>query len=216
MKLSISTQMGGKLKYIPSINSYCLHNSFCKQQYDNKKTVCHYCYSIYMVCTYRTNCIEPYRNNDTILSNRILQDTEIPVLNYGIFRYNSHGEIINDTHFINYCNIAKHNKICTFTLYTKRIDIIRSAYKHIPRNMILVYSSPILNKRSSLPRHFNKVFTVYTTDYYTEHDIKINCVGKCINCMKCYRKKDPDTFINELIKPLKKHIDTVRHKIKWT
>ena len=205
-----------KMDGLNSINSNTLNNRFCKKQHDCKNTVCYYCYAIYGLHTFRINCIDVFNINDDIFTHRILHDREIPFLNYGIIRYNSYGEIINDYHFINYCTIAKNNNHCTFTLFTKREDIIKRNYKYIPDNMILIYSSPVLNKQARLPKFFNKVFTVYTDDYYKLHNIDINCIGQCKDCKVCYSKNDT-IYIHEIVRSKEfLHFDTIRDKIKWT
>ena len=154
-KHTSKNSMKNKMSGLHSINSYCLHNKFCYKNNKNKNSVCYYCYAIWGLHTFRINCIPPFKINDDLLSHRILQDREIPFLNYGIIRYNSYGEILNYIHFINYCTIAKNNEHCIYTLFTKRKSIVQKYYKYIPKNLILIYSSPILNKRSKLPKHLS-------------------------------------------------------------
>ena len=82
-----------------------------------------------------------------------------------------------------------------------------------PKNLIVIYSVSLLNhsidinKITSNPRlaFIDKVFTVYTLEYLQENNINIdkfiNCgARKCIDCMKCYNKRNKTVFINEMLK----------------
>ena len=99
-------------------------------------------------------------------------------------RFNGHGELLNDTHFRNLCAIASHYPRTNFALWTKRVDIVRSNLYCVPKNMILVYSNPKIDRvLTKPPRGFHRVFS-NVTDKYTGD---ANCTGqKCIDCQLCY------------------------------
>ncbi len=218
IKIHISTHAkNGKLKDLNSINSYTMHNKYCKAQYTCKRKICHSCYNVYLLHTVRGNMVKWLKYNDDLLSHRIIDTIEIPYLNYHIIRYNSYGELLNKVHFINYCNIARRNKHCHFTLYTKRIDIVRKCKDYIPSNMLLIYSSPIVNKQSNIPDLFHKVYTVYTDEYFQNNiDTDINCIGKCCDCLKCYNSKDKTIYVNELVKNYtSKAMEKVIPRVRW-
>lgn len=187
----------GKMLHIPSINSYRGNNTFCLKMAKNKDSICKYCYSINPL-KYRKNMREAYIKTDTILSKSIIK--EFPILPFLYFRFNSHGELINNTHFINYCNIAKNNSKTNFTLWTKRKNIIQKNYRYIPKNLIIIYSNPLINpKLIEIPKYFDKVFNVYTEEFVNKNTININCQKHCFACLKCYTK-NKIKYINEIIK----------------
>jgi hypothetical protein len=137
------------------------------------------------------------KENSNYLSKK-LPISSLPKVEKKVMRLHSHGELINDNHFINFCNLAKKNENVLFSLWTKRPEIISRHKDLIPSNLILIYSTPNLNADSEIPKHFDKSFTVYTSNYASWKDIKINCSGKCIDCLKCYNDKNMN--IRELIK----------------
>ena len=138
--------------------------------------------------------------NGKILSKRILKEEELPVTRKEYFRFQSHGELINDTHYINLINIAKKNPDSVFLLPTKRINIVNRYGKMGAENVILSYSEPLKNHLvEKLPEHFDRRFSVFTKEYAEEHNIDLNCHGKnCLECLQCYRGELQ--FVNELIK----------------
>ncbi len=205
----------GKMDGLSSINVNPLSNPYCKAMNSCKDNVCHYCYSIYQLHTFRKGCVKPWENNSLTLSSRVLLDSEIPYINRSIVRYNSHGELINDNHFLNLCSIARLNSQTHFTLFTKRKEIVAKYIKRIPNNMMLVYSSPKVNRAASIPKGFNKVFTVYTMDYKENHGITINCIGHCRVCRKCYDFTNKDKAIRELIRLKGAHMNTIRHRLNF-
>jgi hypothetical protein len=116
----------------------------------HKKLICNYCYANRFLKTFRKNCINSYQNNNNILSKKVLNNDQLPIIDYNKYKYvrfNSYGEIININHLINLINICNINKKVTFSLYTKRINIINKYFKDHkkPKNMILVFSNPNIN-----------------------------------------------------------------------
>ena len=198
MGIKIS-EMTGKLKGIEAINTNPLSNDFCKKMNScgNSNIICTECYSCSMLKAYRRNCVPAFERNSIALSTEELND--IPKLKKNdIIRIHAHGELINDTHLTNVLKIIKAYPNKTFSLYTKRKDIINSVFKNTvkPNNLILVMSNekidiPLLE----IPKHFDKVFNVLSTE-----STKINCGAKCCNtCRMCY-DKTKDNIIYEMIK----------------
>lgn len=195
-----------KLNHIYSINTLPYLIPFCYKGFKNKRSVCHYCYSVYSLYSFRSGCVEPYKRNTELLCKPL---KEIPVLNYAYVRINSHGELINKHHFDNIVKIAAVNKWCKFSLFTKRLDIIRSYKKEIPGNITLVYSNPKLDKPlTAAPEKFHKVFNVITDN----KKFKVNCKLKCIDCLQCF-KRTGSTSIIEHTKNYTKNVNTARKKI---
>jgi len=131
----------------------------------------------------RKNCAPAWEKNSILLKSNILK--EIPQFNTLYFRFDGHGELINETHFINYLLITEHNPKTTFSLFTKRHKLVKRVLetRKKPQNLILVYSNPIVDRiTDKIPYYFDKVFN--TT---TEKSTRDNCTGrKCIECLACY------------------------------
>jgi hypothetical protein len=187
-KLSLAVKisvMTGKLVEIPAINTNTPTNEFCqKMRTSSPKCICWYCYSYDMLEGSRKNCQPAWEHNSLLLKSGLL--SEIPRFNSLYVRFDGHGELINETHFINYLLITEHNPKSTFSLYTKRRDIVKSVLKtrKKPQNLILVYSNPLVDRiTDKIPYYFDKVFN--TT---TEKSTRDNCTGrKCIECLACYQ-----------------------------
>lgn len=193
------SKMTGKLKGIPAINTNTVTNEFCIKM-NKSDAICKSCYSMNMLNGSRKNCQPAFERNSVLLSQVILEDSEIPIINAAFFRFHGHGELINTKHMINFHNIALKNPHCNFALWTKRRDIIRNYKKDykVPDNLILIYSNPTVNVvRLTPPEGFDKVFNVVEKDQH--QDIQ-NCTGQnCIDCLTCY-KNNGESVITEAIK----------------
>lgn len=208
MELKIST-MTGKMLHIPAINTNTLTNPFCVKMHnsENPNSICVECYSHRLLNGYRQNCAPAWQQNSDLLSESILPEDQIPVINSHSFRFHGHGELLNSIHYLNFIQIARKNPHCTFALWTKRRDIVQSQrrlndYFHArrpkPDNLILVYSNPTIDKvMKKPPIGFDKVFN--NTSTLTKAD---NCSGrKCIDCLQCYRL---DSGVDVIIEKVKK------------
>lgn len=194
------SKMTGKLKGIDAINTNPLSNGYCKKMSKCKNTICSQCYSIRMLKTIRRLCIKSWELNSKLLSKEKLPNYLLPRFTRGsLIRFSAHGELINEIHLKNYENIIKMNPDCYFALWTKRADLLKGRKKL--KNCIYVYSSPIINKVSTVSGFkFDKIFTTFYKEYVEANKIKINCHGKkCIKCKLCY-KPNKTIYINELIK----------------
>ena len=193
MDVKIST-MSGKLEGIKAINTNTLSNHFCKKMVKskNKKVICNDCYSWKMLSTFRKNAIPSFEHNSKLLSNKDID--YIPYINQSLFRFNAHGELINELHLNNLVKITKKNPQCIFTLWTKRKDIITNyfLYNDKPKNLILIYSNALVDTIKNPPMFFDKSFNNVSSD-----SNKINCKDKCINCRLCYSKNDVKIIIEK-------------------
>ena len=135
-------------------------------------------------------------------------NNKLKYLNANFVRFHSHGEIENDNSFINCVTIAKNNPNTTYTLWTKRAEIVdrvkaqlKAEDKEFPSNLQLIYSNPVVGvPMSKPPRNFHGVFNVFPK---SADKIKsnINCEGRCIECRVCYSDKLHDVkVINEIQK----------------
>ncbi len=201
----IISRMTGKMEGFHSINTNPLDNPYCNKMSSIPGSICSRCYSRRMLMTLRKSCNRSWSENGFILSQGVMPKKHLPDLSglhcNGAFRFSSHGEIINETHLINLCNIARKNPDITFGLWTKRISMVQKHLDEIPENVVLIASTRLVNVAlPNVPDGFHKVFSAYNKPFATQHDIPINCSGKCKDCMLCYRKDNGVTHINELIK----------------
>lgn len=186
LKISVGS---GKMFDVRSLNSNTLSNPRCISLYKSSADnfICKMCFSHDMLQTYRKNCVTPFQHNSDLLSGSILTDRQLPIINDRVFRFHSHGELINDTHLINFFLIAKHNPETTFALWTKNKKIVRSVLRKMdkPSNLIIIFSNGVIDKpMSAPPRGFDKVFQNVSPD--KDRPIQ-NCTGqKCIECLRCY------------------------------
>ena len=190
--------MSGKLKGIPALNTSPLNNKFCKAMSKKKDTICGSCYSINMLKTFRKRADAPFRKYGEFLSSKIHPPEYLPKPPNALYvRFSAHGELINVDHAVNLFQICNSSPNTTFTLWTKRYNLVWRAIEYMkkPKNLILIYSAIGLDKKKRLPMHFDKVFIVQT-----KKNDKTNCFGKCIDCLKCYTKTDTTTHIYEEIK----------------
>ena len=180
-----------------SLNTSTRKNPFCMKMRECKSSVCSSCYAYVQTARYKS------LENVLVENSEILSTTDItPIyLPYTVFRFNSFGELINEKHLENIVKIVNANPHCTFTLWTKRLNIVSSVLDRIgkPSNMILIYSSPEKNVVADTDnKYIDKVFTVFSKK--ASVDVEINCAQSCMLCRKCYDKNDNTRFINELLR----------------
>ena len=196
--------MTGKLQGLRAISTNTVSNPFCIKMYNskNKKIICTKCYSHDMLNTYRKNMQDCLQKNSNLLSNHYI-DNQIPVLNDLYFRYNAHGELINELHLHNLVQICLKNPKTNFALWSKRKDLVKKYFSKNdkPSNLILVYSNPVMNKPidiRDIPLYFDKTFNNVDHDKFTKEQ---NCTGqKCIDCLKCYNHNNDNTIIEAVKK----------------
>lgn len=197
------SQGRGKIQNIISINTSPYNNQFCYKNFCNSKSICHYCYSVYSLYSFFQSVLPNCLYNSKLLKKPL---SIVPILNYAFIRFNSHGEIYNRIHFQNIIDICIKNPWTHFSLMSKRKDIISRYKKPIPKNLIIVYSNPIVNKIIDVPKGFHKVFNV------VNNDTLINCKNHCIDCLKCY-KRTGERVIIEKEKYYSKCVNTSRKNI---
>ena len=170
-KIHVS-KLNGKLEDFQAISVNTLDNDFCRKMHKakNDKIICTKCYSFNTLETKRfgTNLEKALQRNTDILS-KPLDVADVPFINASYFRFDAHGELLNDTHFKNYILIAKRNRHCNFALWTKRTDIVNRVAKELdvemPFNLILVWSNPFIdNVQWKPPKYFHYVFNNVSDD----------------------------------------------------
>ncbi len=201
------TEHSGKMTGINSIGTTCANNPWCQKRRENKESVCSKCYAeTYMKM--RKALKKRLEDNAEILTNRLLQDREIPVTNAAIFRFESFGDLYNVTHLANYVLICERNPYTRFGLWTKNtwiLDELFNGYKiKKPDNLNIIVSSPKLNEVMEINKEVywfvDHVFTVYDKSFIKENDVNINCGARdCLGCQRCYHN-DTEFYINEKLK----------------
>lgn len=197
------SKMTGKLDGFKAISSNTITNPYCikQNQSSDNENICTKCYSHTMLKSYRKNMQPSLERNSQALSNSILPIEELPTIMEAFFRFNAHGELINETHLINLVNIAVKNPHCNFALWTKRNDIISKYFVNNdkPKNLILIFSNSKISKvLNQPPKFFDKTF-----NNVLEHEFvgSQNCTGQqCKNCLLCYKHNDVSTIIEKVKK----------------
>jgi len=204
-KIHVTKKMTGKMKGFKSINSNPITNQFCMAMSTCKIAVCHKCYSTKMLTTVYKKLAQPaFERNNKILSESVLPLSDLPIIKEKYFRFHAHGELINLNHITNFMNIAIKNKDTTFGFWTKRIDLVYeyiNSVNKVPNNVVMIYSKPLIDQNITIaPKHFDKVFSVYTKEYVEKNKVKINCGARnCLECLRCY-KKTTGISVREVLK----------------
>ena len=203
----------GKMEFIPSISTDKLLNENCKalMNSNNSDCICKYCYVDRTFKLYKD--LEPTLiNNTNILTKRLLNKDEVNNIarafcNTTIARFESFGDLVNETHLRNYVAIARSTRHTKWALFTKHYKIVLDYLKsgqRLPDNITLVISSPFIDY--TLNETFIKVFKKYHKRVITFTVTKdktnkgINCgKRKCVQCRNCYDSRTPHNVI-ELLK----------------
>lgn len=203
--IHFTENMTGKMEGMQSLSTSCTVNPHCLERIKNNDLICAHCFAFAHFDIYKNNlpCFEKNAEN---LTAEIIPVDYWPILNCFWFRFESFGDLINTTQCINYFNLCLKNPRVNFALWTKNpwiIDEAINAGHKKPDNLIIVYSSPVLNKSVGAEiikkwSFIDKIFTVYDEDHVASVDI--NCGSKkCIECGLCYEKNET-MFINEKLK----------------
>ena len=188
--LHITKQHTGKMEGMWSLSTSCKQNPYCMKRSVIPGSICEKCYAQAMMNRYKE--LDPCMSkNGEVLSSRLLKFEEQPLLNVAYFRFETFGDLINETHAINYFNICKKNPDTHFALWTKNPQLIDNAIwmgHKKPENLQIVLSSPFVNMKADSKWGFvDKIFTVYDKKFILENGIDTNCHGKsCLACKLCY------------------------------
>lgn len=195
--------MTGKLDGFKAISSNTITNPYCIKQNasGDPSNICTKCYSNIMLKSYRKNMQASLERNSQALANNILPIDQLPIVLDAFFRFNAHGELINDIHLQNLVNITIKNPSCNFALWTKQNGIIKKFFDNNPKpaNLILIYSNPKISTiLAKIPKHFDKTFNnVLETEYQDQQ----NCTGQqCKTCLLCYKHNGINTIVEKVKK----------------
>ena len=207
------TEHQGKMTMIPSISTNKKMNANCRSMScsSNPDCICKYCYADHVMAMY-PNLEASLTNNTDVLAGRELTFTEIRniskfFLNTAIARFESFGDLNNETQLINYIRIARAAKHTKFALFTKQYTIVKKYFesgKRFPDNVTLILSSPYIDHVLSdsvvnvFKQYHRRVITFTVTRDNTNPGI--NCgKARCVECRNCYDARNPRNVI-ELIK----------------
>lgn len=193
------TDHTGKMENMISLSTSVIKNPNCQRRAKIKGSICEKCFATAMMKRYGDNFRDKYAENTKILTSTIIPVEEWATVNALYFRLEAFGDLNNEIQVINYFNLAKHNKKTVFALWTKNPMHIKKAIEmghKKPSNMIIVYSSPMINCKINVEKLFrifpfiDKVFTVYDGKTILKDNIDINCGARnCFTCGKCYSKR---------------------------
>lgn len=189
-----STQLDGKLLDVYAFSTSVKKNPYCQNRVNCDGMICKECYANASL-NYRENCRKSYGQNTDVITSVIIPLEDIPYIisPTGYFRFEAHGDLINEIQVVNYFNMAKCNPHLKCALWTKNPWIIKKAIETYgiekPENLVIIGSSYFVNKAMEMSAYefIDKIFTVYETTYAAEHGIEINCgLRKCADCGRCY------------------------------
>jgi ribosomal protein L40E len=190
------------MKGMVSLSTSCKTNPYCEKHSKVDGSVCQKCYAQRQMKMYK-NMSECFERNAEILTNQILKEEDLPVINVLYFRFEAFGDIMNETQVINYFNICKKNPEVHFALWTKNPHLIVNVAYQKPDNLVILASSLYINKPLDLKDKFpfiDKIFTVYDKETIEKEGIDINCGARnCLQCHKCYQHNEIK-YINERLK----------------
>ena len=203
------TEHQGKMTLIPSISTNKKLNENCMKmsQCGNSDCICTHCYVDKTMAMY-PRLEGSLTNNTEVLSKRELTSSEISeiakfFLNIAIARFESFGDLNNETQLLNYIRIARAARHTKFALYTKQYHIVRKYFesgRRFPDNVTLILSSPYIDH--VLHESFVNIFKQYHRRVITftvtrdKTNPKINC-GKrrCVECRNCYDARNPKDVV---------------------
>jgi len=198
--IHVST-LTGKMEGIPSISTSPRLNESCRKNKKIPGSICSKCYS-FNTLKFRPIVGEALARNSKLLGGRVLDRSEIPFLNYAVFRFESHGDVLNETHEENLCRIAERNPGTFFVQWTKRFSLVEKFFdsRAKPKNLRLIYSSLMMSTRLDIKRfrHADKIFTVWPRQ--DRGASWINCAKSCASCMTCYTPGNNVRYIDEIVK----------------
>lgn len=189
----------GKIEGASSCDSSCNGCEFCQKMREaakgNVRHICNYCYDAAQEARW-INVKNRHQLGMLIMSNVRFTERELMRVSLAVItRINSSGDTPNKTYALNMITLAKVNEdACKVAYWAKNAAPIIAACDEIgkPRNLTLVYSCPIINATCPLPKYFDYVFIVASSEERVQEFIKsgaCECNGKkCKDCgFKCYK-----------------------------
>lgn len=200
--IKFNKNMSGKMEGITCLSTSNLCNKFCAARKNDPNSICSKCFADGTCKRYAALNKNMAANTD-ILTARLFDIDEFPMINAMIFRLESFGDLNNALQCMNYFRLCKRNPGVRFALWTKNPNFVQQAIdagESKPENLVILLSSHIIGKRADASRwpFIDKTFTVYEKSQLD--DQYINCGSRsCLTCQRCYHKHT-ETDIRERLK----------------
>lgn len=211
---NVAFHESGKIEGIFSLDSSATNCGFCRKMreyaaaHPEKKCICGSCYDVRQE-GFKLAALARHTLNLIIMSATVYSREElatVPV--YGLTRINSSGDSSGDIYAENMVLFAAAHPACRVTAWAKNTaGYIRACRKHgKPENLLLICSSPFIDKTAPLPEYFDYTFTVYSTPEKIREALAagaMECNGKkCRECgYSCYTGAWPEgSNIAELLR----------------
>lgn len=200
--IKFNKNMSGKMEGITCLSTSNLCNKFCAARKNNPDSICSKCFAD-GTCKRYAALNKNMAVNTDILTSRLFEIDEFPMINAMIFRLESFGDLNNALQCMNYFRLCKRNPGVRFALWTKNPNFVQQAIdagESKPENLVVLLSSHIIGKRADASRwpFIDKTFTVYEKGQLD--DQHINCGSRsCLTCQRCYHKHT-ETDIRERLK----------------
>ena len=188
----------GKIELIYSLDSSATNCDFCikmrKAAETNPDLICGFCYDFKQE-QYRKEVLNRHSLNLLIMSKIEFTVEELATLpGIGLARVNSSGDAENVIYAKNMLRYAiSRGNLAKVAVWSKNVLAYIKAIDEIgkPENVILIQSSPFINKPVTRAKYFDYVFTVYSDADAVRAAIEAGaceCNGKkCKDCgFKCY------------------------------
>lgn len=199
--IRFNANMSGKMAGITCLSTSVLCNPFCAARREKEGCICSRCYAA-STCSRYSALEKNMKRNSELLTTKLFDVDELPIINAQIFRFEAFGDLINSTQCRNYFRLAKRNPGVRFALWTKNPGIVQQAIdagEAKPENLVILLSSAMIGQRADASRwaFIDKTFTVYAKDQM--EDVGINCGSRaCLTCQRCYRKDTTDDIRERL------------------
>lgn len=210
----------GKMAGIPAISESCVCNEFCAAMHKRVGTICSHCYAQESLAFKQAARLRYSRNTEIMSQGEIPWD-DLPRIYSDIFRLETHGDWVNLQSAINEIRIAEKNPQVEFTVWTKRINLLRQLARNgytKPDNFHIKVSSPYLDRELSQSVKEYLSTHGWTVSYFTVMSLQglqdkyglaylqkagdkvITCGGRnCRACMRCYGNHPMEDVV-ELLK----------------
>ena len=209
------SELTGKLEGFHSVSTSPETSAFCERMSHCKGAICEKCFSRRSIVPELGGYKKGLRANLAHNSEWLNQPHELsdfPELNDLYFRIESHGDVDTVMQAVNLVKLVLRNPKTSFTAWTKNPVAWDKAFKEMggkPANLIMIYSSPMINVKVNLVKlqrvfpWIDKTFTVYDPEYLLNNEQareSINCGARqCMACKLCYTMNDVQE-INEILK----------------
>lgn len=193
--LHFTEKHSGKMSGMVSMSTACKANKYCKARMNLENYICFYCFAEEQLNNYGIDMLKPFLYNIWMLNRFQLSADILPLLNNRLFRLESFGDVLTIGHELNYIRFMNKNPKTVIAQWTKNPNIVSQALEIVekPKNMIFIYSNPIIDrlmKLADIVKRFplvDKVFNVVSEKYALANNIKFTCGARhCLTCENCY------------------------------